>query len=102
MNKFISLRKQRILKYFPFFNCLILFVWLFNYSHTERDFKVFWKSLILIFAVCIPMVFFQIIISEILAAYSTALTIFNFATIYIIPFVLGYALIKYQERVIAF
>ena len=102
MKKFIPLRIQNILKYIPFLNCLILFFWLYNYSLTEKNPKVFMKSLMIIFGVSIPIVILQILISKIIAEYFLVLTILNYLTTYVIPFIVGYALIKYQKRVLEF
>ena len=98
----ISLHTQHIMMYLPFINALILFVWLFNYHNSERRLKVFGKSLIIIFCVTIPMGVLHILFSKIFAEFSIVLTVSNYLFIYLIPFVLGYALIKYQEKVLNF
>ena len=102
MKKFVSLRVQRIMMYIPFVNCLILFVWLFNYRHSGKDYKTFGKSLIIILCVCAPLVVLQILFSKLLAKFPNVIAIVDLLAIYIIPFVLGFALIKYQEKVLNF
>ena len=100
MKKYISLHTQNIIKFIPFLNCFILFIWLFNYSRTEKDPRVFMKSLLIIFGVSIPIIILQIIISKILIEFSVAQSIFDGIFMYLIPFVIGSALIKYQKKVI--
>lgn len=88
--------------FLPFINFLILFVWLYNYSHTEKNSKIFMKSLFIIFCTCIPMIILQILFSKLLSRYTIVLNIVNACAIYVIPLVLGYSLIKYQKKVIKF
>lgn len=99
MKKYISLHTQNIIKFIPFLNFSILFIWLFNYSCTEKDLKVFMKSLVIIFGVSVPIAILHIIISKLLTDFSVIQSIFNGIFMYLIPFIIGSALIKYQKIV---
>lgn len=98
MKKFVSLRTQRIISFIPYVNGLILFIWLYNYSHSKKKHKVFARSLVVIFITCIPLVALQIVFSKIFSVYPIAINIINLLAVYLIPFALGQALIKYQEK----
>lgn len=98
LKRLISLRTQYIIMCIPFVNCLILFIWLYNYSRTTKEPKVFAKSLLVIFATALPVVILQILLSKAFSQSVLALNILNFIMIYIIPFLIGFSLIKYQKR----
>lgn len=100
MKKCISVHTQKIIKYIPFLNCLILFIWLFNCNRMKIDYMVFLKSLLLIFATSIPLAILQIILSKMLIEFLAVQHVLNGIFIYLIPFVVGSALIKYQEKLI--
>ena len=84
----------------PFVNYLILFVWLFNCYHMEEGPKIFRKSFLIIFGTVLPMAFLQILLSKIFADGSAMQAVINALFIYLIPWVLGFALIKYQRKVL--
>ena len=96
--KKISIRTQKIIKYIPFLNCLILFIWLFNCNHMKTDYMVFLKSLLLIFATSIPLAVLQIILSKMLIEFIVIQQVLNAIFMYLIPFAIGSVLIKYQEK----
>lgn len=96
--KNISIRAQRIIDLIPLVNACILFLWLYNYSHTERSKTVFAKSLLLLFLVGVLLSGVQIALTRILAPFSTATQIFNLLILYIDPLIIGYALIEYQRK----
>lgn len=98
MKKFISLHIQKIVLFIPFANYLIPFAWLFNYKHMEKQESLFAKSLLLAFGVSIPLIVVQILISRFLPDNKITLYVSNFIALYLMPFFIGYALIKYQAK----
>ncbi len=58
------------------------------------------RSLVIVFLVCFPLVVFQILLLKFWGSSSVAVGVSNFIAMYLTPLVLGYALIKYQERVL--
>ena len=100
MNKIISLKAQKIIVVIPFLNCLILFVWIYNYARMPADFKIFARSWLVIFASAIPLVIVQIILSKIQIQPETLSEVINLLFIYLVPFAVGIGLICYQKKVL--
>ncbi len=95
--KTVSLKTQRKIAFIPIINFSLLFIWLYNYSKRDRDYNVFFKSLIVVFKFTLPIVIIQIIISITLYDFPIIISATNILEIYLVPFSLGMGLIKYQE-----
>jgi len=93
----VSLRAQRVLMVIPIANAFGLFVWLYNYSRSERKQGVFFKSLLILFASVIPLAILEIVLSRIFSEQQVVLSVLNLLFIYLIPFVMDFFLIRYQE-----
>ena len=100
MKKLVPLRIQKIIMFIPIFNAFILFIWLYNYSKTPNKPKIFIKSLLETFAIVIPIGAILSILLNIFSGYKMVTVVLNFIQIYSMPLVVGYVLIKYQEKTI--
>lgn len=92
----ISIRIQKYIVLIPFLNCLILFIWVYNYGKMKRDFKVFAKSLLIISAIGLPLSVIQTIVKNL---FGTAY-ILDILMIYAILLLIGLGLIRYQQKVL--
>ena len=97
-NKIVPLKAQYILMVIPILNCLVLFIWLYNYSRAKKDSKIFGKSLLVIFLSTIPIVIIQIILSKIIVNSSANIFVDNLMS-YLIPLSMAFNLIRYQKKV---
>ena len=100
MKKPVSLHVQRVLNFIPLVNSLILFIWLYNFSCSNKEYRIWKKSLINIFCVSVPIAILQIVISKAFEAFPIVVTIVDFMALYMIPFTIGTILIKHQEEMI--
>ncbi len=91
----VSLKKQKILMFIPFANAFILFVWLYNYSKTQRDTSVFLRSVLIIFTATVPLAILQIILER---AFPNIRTVLGYIMAYLIPLSMAFCLIRFQER----
>ena len=98
MKKIISIKAQSIISFFPFFNAVVLFIWIHNYQVSVRNLKVFVKSLLIIFAVTIPLSLIQRLLLNLFAGYETIMLLINCTAIYLIPLLLARSLIVFQKR----
>ena len=101
MNRFIPIKIQYIFMCIPFFNCMVLFMWLFNYSRLATKGTVFAKSLFVIFASTIPIVIIQIILQNIFQNVSI-IFLLDKLMLYLIPFSMAFNLIRFQKKVLKF
>ena len=100
MRRYVSITKQNIIKFIPLINFSILFIWIYNYSCSARDFRVFRNSLFLMFGICVPVVISQILLIKLMETILWSETVINILSIYVVPLLLGHALVKYQEKVL--
>lgn len=100
MKGMISLRTQYIIMLIPFINCLLIFIWLYNYSRFFKNVKVFFKALVMMFAVGITIVIIDILLKGIFPFSSVMLTVINCLIMYITPFLIGLSLIKLQKKLL--
>lgn len=91
----ISVKVQKYIVFIPFVNCLILFIWVYNYGKMKNDFKVFAKSLLIIGAIGLPLTMIQIIVTNL---FGTA-HILDLLMVYVTPLLIGLGLIQYQKRI---
>ena len=101
MTKLVSLRTQQVIMFIPFVNCFLLFVWLYNYSRTSKELEVLLKSILAMCAISIPFVILSILLSKIFPLSVIAHIIESFVMLYIVPFVVGFILIKYQKKTLS-
>lgn len=102
MKKIISVKCQKIIMFIPLVNFSILFIWLYNYAKTQTEYKVFSKSLLIIFISTIPLEIVNMIICKSLIRFENITNIINFIMQYLVGISLGFALIKYQIKTIKF
>ena len=100
MKKLIPLRVQKVIMFIPFINIFIIAFWLYNYMKTTNNIKLFFKSLLKIWGVAIAYLIVSSALSEIFSQTKFLDYIRNFIMLYLLPFTLGYVLIKYQEKTI--
>ena len=100
MKKLISLRTQKIIMFIPVINIFIIAFWLYNYMKTTNNIKLFFKSLLKIWGVAIAFLIVSSALLEIFSQTKFLDYIRNFIMLYLLPFTLGYVLIKYQEKTI--
>ena len=100
MKKLIPLRVQKVIMFIPFINIFIIAFWLYNYMKTTNNIKLFFKSLLKIWGVAIAYLIVSSALLEIFSQTKFLDYIRNFIMLYLLPFTLGYVLIKYQEKTI--
>lgn len=96
MNR-VSIKTQKILMFIPYVNIINLFIWLYISTHQFKEKNTFLRSLWILFSTLGPLVFAQVTLSQFLP---TLGTLMSYANIYMIPFVLGYRFIRYQETLV--
>lgn len=84
--------------FIPIVNYFILFVWVYNYKQTQTEYKIFAKSLILIFIATIPLEIINIILCKLIIQFKLLYYILNICIQYLVGLSLGFWLIKYQKK----
>ncbi len=102
MKKFVSLKVQRILMFLPFFNCFVLFIWLYNYGRSSLPLKVFIKSLVVLFAFILLWAVINILLSRLFVGNEVIDLISTVLSLYVTPFSMAFGLIGYQKKVLPF
>ena len=103
MKKIISIKVQKIIMFVPIINApFLMFAWLYNYIRTQTEYRVFAKSLIVIFVAAIPLGIMNMIVCRALIQFETIQNIVNGIMQYLIGVSLGFSLIKYQKKVFGF
>ena len=100
MKKLISLRIQKVIMFIPFFNIFILFIWYYNTFKTSNSRKILLKAMIPIGIVLVCFSIINNLLSEPFLTTNYMRYIRNFIMLYLLPFTLGYVLIKYQKKTI--
>lgn len=99
MKKIISIKAQNIISFIPFLNAVVLFIWIHNYRVSAKESSVFAKSLLIMFAVTIPLAIIQGLLMNLYAEYETIVLLINYIAIYLIPFLLARSLICFQKKI---
>lgn len=100
MKKIISVRTQKKMALIPVFNVFVGFIWLYKYRHYINDQKIWCKSLILEFAIVIPLGLAYMLLSKLFTGYDKICFALNVFAVYFIPFALAQGLIKFQEKIL--
>lgn len=97
MKNQIKLRVQRVLVIIPFINISIIAIWLYNYSTIPRDSRLFLRSFGVMFGYMFIIGIPQMILS-LLFKDMWFIDIISKVCIYLIPFFMGYGLIRFQSK----
>ena len=98
MKGFISIRFQKIIMFIPFLNCCILFLWLYNYSKTEKNHKTFFKSFITAISYALPFVIVGVVLSKLMGDVVLKHNLLNLIMFYLVRVALGFGLIRSQGK----
>lgn len=98
LKKLISLKIQKTIKFIPFVNYFILFIWLFNYSRIPSNLKLLFRALFTAFAYVFPFIVLNMLLSRLFTQTETLLVIQSIIGLYIFPFQVDLGLIKCQEK----
>ena len=98
MKKLLTIKYQKIISFIPIINYSIIFIWLYNYSHTSKNIKVLFKSLLITFMFIICLAVIYIILEKFFAGVSIFIKFMDISLQYVLPLVVGMILIKCEEK----
>ena len=91
----ISVSLQSKLIWIPFVNTIVLFLWLYNYMHYEKQSFGLWnKSVFYTVGHTIPCV----IVFILLGHFFPSVGFIGILASYVIPLVIGFALVRFQKK----
>ncbi len=99
MKKIIPVKLQKRLIFIPFLNATVLFIWLYNYYRGVNDFRVFKKSLFVLFATTLPIAVLQIILTSAFSQYAGVVSLIDYLSIYCTPLSMAYGLVRFQTKI---
>lgn len=98
MKRLLTIRSQKIILFIPIINYVIIFIWLYNYSQTTKNIKVFIKSLLMTFTLVFCLAVIYMILEKLFADVYIIDRCLDVSLQYLFPLVVGGVLIRCQEK----
>ena len=80
----------------PGLNMLCLPIWLYNSYYYKKNRDTKWQTLFIVFTSAVPLFLLDVFISEVIPGMNG---FSYFAIGYLLPFLISFRLIKYQEKI---